>query len=59
MRQLGSSLQLKEGADMDGWMEIQWLKVQQVLDHVFLVNLQVLDVGCGIGGPLREIARFR
>jgi len=27
MRQLGSSLQLKEGADMDGWMEIQWLKV--------------------------------
>jgi len=44
---------------MDGWMEIQWLKVQQVLDHVFLVNLQVLDVGCGIGGPLREIARFR
>lgn len=25
----------------------------------FLVNLQVLDVGCGIGGPLREIARFR
>jgi 2-polyprenyl-3-methyl-5-hydroxy-6-metoxy-1,4-benzoquinol methylase len=24
-----------------------------------LYILQVLDVGCGIGGPLREIARFR
>lgn len=24
-----------------------------------LLSLKVLDVGCGIGGPLREIARFR
>lgn len=24
-----------------------------------LILWQVLDVGCGIGGPLREIARFR
>lgn len=28
-------------------------------ESFFLVNLQVLDIGCGIGGPLREIARFR
>nr|CAB3491169.1 unnamed protein product [Digitaria exilis] len=25
---------------------------------IVLVALQVLDVGCGIGGPLREISRF-
>ena len=34
-------------------------------EHFIALNLglrermQVLDVGCGIGGPLREIARFR
>jgi sterol 24-C-methyltransferase len=27
--------------------------------HMVVVASQVLDVGCGIGGPLREIARFR
>jgi sterol 24-C-methyltransferase len=27
--------------------------------HMVVVASQVLDVGCGIGGPLREIAKFR
>jgi sterol 24-C-methyltransferase len=34
--------------------------LKRELQAVSPVNLsQVLDVGCGIGGPLREIAKFR